>query len=168
MYNEKSEKTILSIQEQINKFDDKANSLITIVGIVFALSLGILETFNQFIGADMTAEMHVKLYWLIALSILYFIVFAVEMIFLLFVIYPRRKKKGAVSIDYYMDAAKLTKDNIKDAITASDDSELESDVEQISTNAKICALKHKYLVVAIWLLVPLFLTMFATFLTAIL
>ena len=87
---------------------------------------------------------------------------------MIFVIYPRRKKKGAVSIDYYMDAAKLTKDNIKDAITASDDSELESDVEQISTNAKICALKHKYLVVAIWLLVPLFLTMFATFLTAIL
>ena len=38
----------------------------------------------------------------------------------------------------------------------------------IGTNAKICALKHKYLVVAIWLLVPLFLTMFATFLTAIL
>ena len=168
MYNDKSEKAILSIQEQINKFDNKANSLIAIVGIVFALSLGILETFNQFKEVDITASMYVQLYWLIALTVLYFIIFAVEMIFLILVIYPRKKKKGATSIDYYIDAAKLSKDDIKNVITASEDSELEADVEQISTNAKICSSKHKYLVVAIWLLVPLFLIMFATFLLAIL
>ena len=63
-----AEKSLLSIQEQINKFDNKANSLITIVGIVFALSLGILDTFNQFVGIELTEELQYKFRLLILLS----------------------------------------------------------------------------------------------------
>lgn len=70
MFN-KADKSLLLIQEQINKFDNKANSLITIVGIVFALSLGILDTFNQFFGEELTAELRLKFRVLIAFSILY-------------------------------------------------------------------------------------------------
>ena len=38
------------VQEQIKKFDSKANILIAIVGIVFAISLGIMETLPQLIS----------------------------------------------------------------------------------------------------------------------
>lgn len=167
MYNEKSGEAIAAIQEQINKFDNKANSLITIVSIVFALSLGLLETFNQFIGIEFTAKMQLKFNWLIALSILYFISFATEMIFLLLVIYPRRKKQGNRTIYYYNDAAKLSKEDIIEQITSQNKSELEIEAEQISVNAKICSYKHRYLIVSIWLMIPLFIFMFATFIVAI-
>lgn len=167
MYNEKSGEAITAIQEQINKFDNKANSLITIVSIVFALSLGLLETFNQFVGVEFTARIQLKFNWLIALSVLYFISFAIEMVFLLLVIYPRRKKQGKKSISYYLDVAKITKDDISEYLTSSKESELEIDINQISVNAKICSCKHKYLVVAIWLMIPLFVFMFATFIVAI-
>ena len=89
-----AEKSLLSIQEQINKFDNKANSLITIVGIVFALSLGILDTFNQFVGIELTEELQYKFRLLILLSTLYFISFTVELVFLILVVYPRKKKEG--------------------------------------------------------------------------
>lgn len=168
MYNEKSGEAIANIQDQINKFDNKANSLITIVSIVFALSLGILETFNQYVGIELTVKLQLKFNLLIALSILYFIAFAVEMVFLLLVIYPRRKKRGEISYSYYLDANNLSKENIKECIVAESGSELQSDIEQIKVNAKICSTKHKYLVVAIWLMIPLFVFMFSTFLVAIL
>lgn len=168
MYNEKSQEAIVSIQEQINKFDNKANSLITIVSIVFALSLGLLETFNQFVGVEMTAKIQLKFNWLISLSVLYFISFAIEMFFLLLVIYPRSKKQGNKSLSYYLDASKLSKEEIIKQLDSKNIDSLESDIEQISVNAKICSRKHKYLVIAIWLMIPLFLCMFATFLVAIL
>lgn len=167
MLNEKSGEAVVAIQEQINKFDNKANSLITIVSIVFALSLGLLETFNQFIGIEFTAKMQLKFNWLIALSIVYFISFATEMNFLLLVIYPRRKKRGKKTICYYLDAAKLSKEEIVEQITSQDNSDIDIEAEQISVNAKICSSKHKFLVVSIWLMLPLFVFMFATFIVAI-
>ncbi len=167
MFNEKSDEAVSAIQEQINKFDNKANSLITIVSIVFALSLGLLETFNQFVGIELTAQMQLKFNWLIALSILYFISFATEMVFLLLVIYPRSKKQGKRTICYYLDAAKLSKEEIVEQITSQNKSNLDIEAEQISVNAKICSSKHKFLVVSIWLMIPLFVFMFATFIVAI-
>ena len=133
-----AEKSLLSIQEQINKFDNKANSLITIVGIVFALSLGILDTFNQFFGEELTAELRLKFRVLIAFSILYFISFAVELIFLILVVYPRKKKEGKLSLTYYADVAELSKGQIKKLLQESEENSLATIIDQISINAKIC------------------------------
>lgn len=167
MSKNKADAAITSMQEQINKFDNKANILITIVGIIFALSLGILDTFNQFDKNSMTCEMQEKYIWLLILSALYFVSFTIELTFLIFVIFPRKKKDGKTSINYYMDVANMNRDEIMALINKDDDEENASAVDQISVNAKICKLKHKYLVFAIWCLIPLFVCMFAVFFVAI-
>ena len=167
MFN-KAENSLLSIQEQINKFDNKANSLITIVGIVFALSLGILDTFNQFFGEELTAELRLKFRVLIAFSILYFISFTVELVFLILVVYPRKKKEGQPSLTYYADVAGLSKEQIRELLRESEENSLATTIDQISINAKICKQKHRFSVIAIWSLIPLFAFMFSVFFTAIL
>lgn len=164
----KADAAITSIQEQINKFDKKANILITIVGIIFALSLGILDTFNQFDRTTMTHEMKVKYYLLIGVSALYFISFAVELIFLLLVIFPRKKKDGTVSVNYYMDVVGMNATEVRDLLVKEDNDDIKSEVDQILVNARICRSKHKNLVTAIWCLIPLFVCMFAVFFAAIL
>ena len=166
MYNNASE-SLLSMQEQISKFDNKANSLITIVGIIFALSLGILDTFNQYIGIELSGKIKIKFYLLIAFSILYFISFAIELFFLIMVIYPRKKKAGKISLTYYNDVADLTNEEIR-CLLQQKEEVLDSEIDQISINAKICKQKHKFLVIAIWLLIPLYSFMFSVFFTAIL
>ena len=45
---EKAIENIGIIKEQIDKFDNKANILITIVGIIFAISLSMLDVFRTF------------------------------------------------------------------------------------------------------------------------
>ncbi len=167
MFN-KADKSLLSIQEQINKFDNKASSLITIVGIVFALSLGILDTFNQFAGIELTVDLQLKFSLLIIFSIFYFISFTVELVFLILVIYPRKKKEGQLSFTYYMDVAGLSKEQIKELLQESEANSLAATINQISINAKICKQKHRFLVIAIWILIPLFAFMFSVFFTAIL
>lgn len=168
MSNNQAENPFLSaMQEQITKFDNKASSLITIVGIVFALSLGILDTFNQYIGIEIIGKLQVKFYLLITFSILYFLSFTIELIFLILVIYPRGKKEGEVSLNYYNDVANLSKEQIKDLLLNESDL-LQTTIDQISVNAKICKQKHKFLVLAIWFLIPLFAFMFSVFFTAIL
>lgn len=163
-----AEKSLSSIQEQINKFDNKANSLITIVGIVFALSLGILDTFNQFVGIELTEELQYKFRLLILFSTLYFISFTVELVFLILVVYPRKKKEGQPSLTYYADVAELSKGQIKKLLQESEENSLATIIDQISINAKICKQKHRFLVIAIWCLIPLFVFMFSVFFTAIL
>lgn len=163
-----AEKSLLSIQEQINKFDNKANSLITIVGIVFALSLGILDTFNQFVGIELTEELQYKFRLLILFSTLYFISFTVELVFLILVVYPRKKKEGQPSLTYYTDVAGLSKEQIRELLQESEENSLATTIDQISINAKICKQKHRFLVIAIWSLIPLFAFMFSVFFTAIL
>ena len=87
------------------------------------------------------------------------------MIFLILVIYPRRKKEGKVSLTYYMDASNLSKDEIRDILNSDENNDLESDIDQIKSNAIICRGKHKFLIVAIWLLVPLFLSLVSVWMT---
>ena len=107
-----AEKSLLSIQEQINKFDNKANSLITIVGIVFALSLGILDTFNQFVGIELTEELQYKFRLLILLSTLYFISFTVELVFLILVVYlPLLNEREQLSPGAYFAPAERQNKN---------------------------------------------------------
>lgn len=159
---EKANEYINTIKEQIDKFDNKANILIAIVGIVFAISLGMLDIFPQILMQNNK----IKYILLIVFTILYFISFALEMLFLLMVIYPRRKKnKDKKSLSYYQDVSTMTEEELNDCFTSNNSS---SELDQLKINAIICARKHKFLVIAIWTLIPLFIFIFAMFFTAIL
>lgn len=167
MYNEEKAKSCLEmIKEQIDNFDNKANSLITIVGIIFAISLSIIQVFNQLTVSAQTEEIHTKYILLIIASIFYFISFVTELVFLVMVIYPRKKRKnGTKALTYYADVAKMNLDEIKKRLQ--NESSLDADSEQIKINGMICAKKHRCFTIAAWLLIPMFVFMFLLFIIAI-
>lgn len=156
---EKVNENIGIIKEQIDKFDNKANILITIVGIIFAISLSMLDVFRTF--ESITASYIL----LLIFTSLYFVFFGLEMFFLIMVIYPRKKKnKDKKSLSYYIDVSKMTDDEIIDSF---DNEDCISEIDQLKINANICTRKHKYLVKAIWTLIPLFVFVLAMFFIAI-
>lgn len=164
--NDKLRYSLENIQRQIEKFDNKASILIAIVGIVFAISLGMLDVFSQLSLSEMTQDVAVKYTLMIVFISLYFLSFILEMLFLLLVIYPRKKKQiGYDSLSYYMDVAKMTKEDIEEYANKLNETNIL--VEQLSINAKICASKHKNLIIAIWLMIPLCAFMIALFFVAI-
>lgn len=152
---DKTNENIAIIKEQIDKFDNKANILITIVGIIFAISLSVLDIFRVF--KSITASYIL----LLIFTSLYFISFGLEMIFLIMVIYPRQKKnKDKKSLSYYLDVSTMTDEEIRTCLESKDCS---SEIDQLKNNANICSRKHKLLVKAIWTLIPLFVFVIAMF-----
>lgn len=149
------------IKEQIDKFDNKANILIAIVGIVFAVSLGMFEAFNRFSWNDN----RVRLILLLTFSGCYFLSFIIELVFLVLVIFPRAKQgEDKKSTSYYLDVSKMKNEDILKALQ-DDNSDIE--IDQLMINSKICTRKHKLLVKGIWTLIPLFAFAIAMFFTAI-
>ena len=167
MSNERLKENLEVIQRQIEKFDNKASILIAIVSIVFAISLEPLNMFQQIFVQDMTHKIFIKYILAIVFLCLYFISFVLEMLFLILVIFPRKKKKsGCQSLSYYLDVSKMTKEEIEKQCSITDESAII--IDQLSVNAKICAKKHKNFVIAIWLMIPLVLFMISlTFLSII-
>lgn len=156
---DKANEKIIIIKEQIDKFDNKANILIAIVSIVFAVSLSMLDIFREF------ESITVSYILLLIFTSLYFISFGLEMFFLIMVIYPRRKKnKDKKSLSYYLDVSSMTDDEINACLENIDRS---SEIDQLRINANICTRKHKFLVRAIWTLIPLFTYVLAMFFVAI-
>ena len=156
MHNNTKE-NIAIVKEQIDKFDNKASILIAIVSIVFTLSLNILNFVGEIkhsSNANLTIYIH-----LIVFFSLYCIAFTVETFFLVLVIYPRKNRtQKKKSSHYYLNLAKMSEKEIASTIAGNSE---ESDVEQLSITAKICAKKHKFIVCAIWTLIPLFIFLFA-------
>lgn len=156
---DKANEKIIIIKEQIDKFDNKANILIAIVSIVFAVSLSMLDIFREF------ESITVSYILLLIFTSLYFISFCLEMIFLIMVIYPRGKKnKDKKSLSYYLDVSTMTDDEINACLENIDCS---SEIDRLRINANICTRKHKFLVRAIWTLIPLFTFVLAMFFVAI-
>lgn len=156
---DKANEKIIIIKEQIDKFDNKANILIAIVSIVFAVSLSMLDIFREF------ESITISYILLLIFTSLYFISFCLEMIFLIMVIYPRGKKnKDKKSLSYYLDVSTMTNDEINAYLENIDRS---SEIDQLRINANICTRKHKFLVRAIWTLIPLFTFVLAMFFVAI-
>ena len=156
---DKLDNSLNTIKDQIDKFDNKANILIAIVGIVFAISLSMLDVFR---GYESITTPYILL---LIFASLYFISFGLEMFFLIMVIYPRRKKtKNNKSLSYYIDIATMTDDEILACFEKEDCS---SELDQLKINANICTRKHKFLVKAIWTLIPLFVFVLAMFFIAI-
>lgn len=156
---EKVNENIGIIKEQIDKFDNKANILITIVGIIFAISLSMLDIFREFEAITTSYIL------LLVFTALYFISLCLDMFFLIMVIYPRKKKnKDKKSISYYIDVSMMTDDEI---LAHFGNEDCISEIDQLKINANICTRKHKYLIKAIWTLIPLFVFVLAMFFIAI-
>ncbi len=145
------------IKEQINNFDNKASILIAIVSVVFTLSLNILDYVEK-VRLALPNNL-VKYIALLASFSLYCVAFSLLIIFLVLVIYPRKNRlSNQKSAHYYMDVSKMSQNEI--ASTIAENSE-KTDIEQLQITAKICAKKHKFIVCAIWTLIPLFMLLFA-------
>jgi len=165
MENKANQRTEI-IKNQIDKFDSKANILIAIVGIIFAVSLSVIDVFNELNSMAETEQTKIKFGLLLTFCIIYFVSFAAEMFLLIGVIFPRKKKNTSkIDMSYYFDVANLSADEIKQHLIK--DTE-DPAIIQLSTNAKICVKKHKFLEAAIWTMIPMFISIFAMFFIAIL
>ena len=136
---ENREKEILNgVQAQISSFDNKASILLSVVGIIFALTLSFLDVFH----ADYyIAKSSAYKGWYFTLFIIYIILTIVLIVSLILVIIPRSHKTKKKYSDYYKDIDDMSIDKLKESIYNS--SKNDTDVlEQIKINSNICAKKH--------------------------
>lgn len=160
---EKAKANTQVIKEQIDRFDNKANILIAVVSIVFAISLSMVDVFYR-LHTSQTQENNARYICLIVFACLYVVSFACEMSFLVAVIYPRKKTTANKSTLYYYDVCNMSTKTIVDKLERED---ICVEVEQLKNNATICKKKHELIVCASWTLFPLFTFAIAMFLTAI-
>lgn len=161
---EKAKNNTTFIKEQIDRFDNKANILIAVVSIVFAISMSVVDAFPRLATLQQTEKIDIKYILMTVFLCLYIISFVLEMFFLVSVIYPRKKRTNNKSTIYYYDVSKMD-DNELIAKLECDDTIAE--IEQLKNNAQICYKKHRYIVHAIWTLIPLFTFAIALFVTVI-
>ncbi len=159
--NIRNDKEILQgILSQINSFDSKAGILISVIGIVFGLSLTLLGNFTHQTSRDPLIIAFAITYILFILSSLIAIVFSV------LVIVPRESKKDKVNVNYYMDLCDMNYDDFK----RNSSNFFSNDAiffNQIKTNAIICKRKHRFLKLSIISMLPCGLFAFALVLMAI-
>lgn len=147
---EEKQKILDNIYLQISSFDNKANIFITVIGIVFALSLSFLDVFNEcnFINASY----YVKIYYYIC-----FMSFVVNIILSIFsfvmVIVPRKYYGGNINANYYKHIAKMSVKELKNKINDYIKDE-EQIINQIKINGDICNKKHNWVMAGMISLLP--------------
>lgn len=142
-----NDKEILSgILAQINSFDSKAGILISVIGIIFGLSLSLLANFKEYSTCKPKLIAFALIYILFVISSLISITFSV------LVIIPRESKEKN-NVNYYMDLCEMNYDNFKSNSNSfyTDESIF---FNQIKTNAKICKKKHRFLRYSILSMIP--------------
>lgn len=141
------------LKNQIVSFDAKASTLLTVVGIVFALLTNFANIFSdkKFIE---TTNIHLKNSYIAFFIIFCLFAFITVSMFIL-VITPRRKPKikNGVNIkkhvNYYYDVASMTLEEYKDEFNNYENSD-EVIMQQIINNGTICKRKHKFLKAGIY------------------
>lgn len=153
-----NEKEILEgVQSQIASFDSKASILLSVVGIIFALTLSLLDVFH----ADFYINNNqVFKFWYSFLFIVYIIITILTIIFLISVIIPRNHKKGKKYPNHYKDIITYSDEELTKDIKKYESNE-NLIVDQIKINANICNQKHIFLKMGAILLVPFVLCIFA-------
>ena len=146
MINEKStiekNEILCGIKEQIDAFDNKANILITILGIIFALSFSAIELFitNNYC------------WWVYLFFGLYLFSLVTSIGLSLCVIIPRERKKSKQPFNkgctYYGDLKDMSEEEFNNTCVT------ETHFEQIKTNANIAWRKHKFVKATIKSLIP--------------
>ena len=152
---ENNKRILEGVLSQINSFDSKAGILISIMSIVFGLSLTLLDFLK-------TNELGSCKY--IAFSIVYFlfvISIITSIIFSVLVIIPRGRPRNTEreNINYYMDLSEMEYDEFKGNTKKFNDINDPTFFKQIKTNAQICAKKHKFLWLSIIAMIPAALSM---------
>jgi Ca2+/Na+ antiporter len=137
---------------QIERFDNKAGSLIIGINIVFGIALYFM------VIASLSSRSHLESHvFFIIITLIYFFAFFCCMFFLVSVIIPRGKvnEKNEHNINYYKAVCKMTEDGFLENMKLNllDEKDL---LKQIKIHAEICERKDRNLRRAIWMLVPLF------------
>lgn len=143
-----NDKEILNgILAQINSFDSKAGILISVIGIIFGLSLSLLTNFKEYSTCKPKLIAFALIYILFVISSLISITFSV------LVIVPRESKEKKNNVNYYMDLCEMNYDDFKSNSNSfyTDESIF---FNQIKTNAKICKKKHRFLRYSILSMIP--------------
>lgn len=146
--NMQNDKEILNgILTQINSFYSKAGILISVIGIVFGLSLTLLTNFKEYSACEQKLIAFAIIYILFVISSLITITFSV------LVIFPRGSKEKKNNVNYYMDLCEMEYGDFKSNSTIfyTDESIF---FNQIKTNAKICKKKHQFLRYSILSMIP--------------
>lgn len=135
---------LISIKEQIVSFDNKASILITVLGIIFALSFSTI---------DLLVTNNYN-WWVYLFFGLYMLCLIISICLSLCVIMPRGRKKSrpksivSKSCTYYGDLKDMAADEF-DSIALK-----ETNFEQIRTNSLIAWKKQQFVRVTIFSLIP--------------
>lgn len=135
------------ILNQITSFDNKASIIVSILGIVFALSFTVIEVIS-------TKSDQIKPY--IFSSFLFFLVTIIAALtFSVLVLLPKNRKGNSdhKSLTYYKDLKDITSDEYIKLFKYNDDCGIS--IEQINQNARICSFKHLMLKISIVLMIPM-------------
>ncbi len=155
---ESKEKEILEgIQSQISSFDNKASILLSVVGIIFALTLSFLDVFHS--DTFLLRENAFRI-WYSIIFVVYIIVTIVLIASLVWVIIPRSKSKDMTKryYNYYKDINEMSNEEFKKAILESNNND-DTLVDQIKMNSKICTHKHFCLKFGAIMFIPFILCM---------
>ena len=147
---ENNKRILEGVLSQINSFDSKAGILISIMSIVFGLSLTLLDFLK-------TNELGSCKYIVFSIVYLLFVISIIASIILsVLVIIPRGRPKNAErnNINYYMDLSEMEYDEFKDNRKKFNDINDPAFFKQIKTNAQICEKKHKFLLLSIIAMIP--------------
>ncbi len=151
-FSEENEKILSGVQSQISSFDSKASILISIVSILLALSLSLIDILPKIVNN--------KTHY-ICFSVLYvlYLINAITTIGMsVFVIVPRATPRSVSSSKYYVNYYKnLAKMSYEEYVKNKEHFYEEEKIffEQIKANSVICESKHKFLRATIYSLIPL-------------
>lgn len=126
----KKRRSLEILLAQIASFDNKASIIVSILGIVFALSFTVIETVSTKVG-DM------KIYIFISF-VLFLISIISSLICAVLVLKPRKREKTPEhkSLTYYIDLENMSEEEYSKLFELNDDGG--TSFEQLNENAKIC------------------------------
>lgn len=145
---EDNEDILRGVTNQIASFDTKAGILISVIGIIFALSLSLVDV-APLLKQNITNYRVFCVFFVLSL-----VSSIISIVFSLLVVIPRENKQQKVNVNYYRDLDEMSFDDFKkDKLAFMNDEEVM--FNQIKTNANICNRKHRFLKLSIYSLIPL-------------
>ncbi|CCV64715.1 hypothetical protein BN85411380 [Alteracholeplasma palmae J233] len=135
------------VLNQISSFDSKASVVVSIMGIVFALSFTVIEIISD--KADKVKPQIFIFFILFLISIITSLTFSV------LVLFPknRKGKTSKKSLTYYKDLRDIMSDD-EYMMLFKDANDCGISIEQIKQNAIICSFKHLMLKISIIFMIP--------------
>ncbi len=147
---DKGKEILSGVQSQIGSFDSKATTLLSIVGIVFGLTLSGIDVLHQ---DYFTSKCELFKTWFVIVSIAFLVSTIFSIFCFVMVIVPRKNKSNVLYPNYYIDINKMDESRLKLEISDYNDKE-DLIIGQIKINSAICYAKHKWLMAGICSFIP--------------